>query len=284
MKDGPGSQVLDLGQIADNLVPAENGIWVSAGHQDLRFIESDDTDWARIEETSYWYAHRNRCFLALIGLFPPRGAIFEIGAGNGSVALALQGAGHSVVAIEPTVRLAVNARNRGLKNVVCSGLENAGFKRGTLSNVGMFDVIEHISADVDYLKKLRHLMPSNGRLYCAVPAWQFLWSREDEAADHVRRYSLSELQEKISNAGFALEHSTYYFAALFVPILLLRAVPSRLGLRRPRTAESSMSEHTLRPGFVSRIIQVALDLEVNWIASARRCVIGASCAVVARAI
>lgn len=284
MKDGTGSQVPDLGQIADNLVAAEDGLWVSAGHQDLKFIESDDTDWARIEETSYWYAHRTRCFLALIGLYPPKGAIFEIGAGNGSVALALQNAGHTVVAMEPTVRLARNARSRGLKNVICSGLENAGFKPGTLANVGMFDVLEHIPSDAEYLKKVRRLMPEQGRLYCAVPAWQFLWSREDEAAEHLRRYSLGELQEKISGAGFALEHSTYYFAALLAPILFLRALPSRLGLRKARTAESSMSEHTLRPGLVSRIMQGALDLEVNWIASARRCVVGASCAVVARAI
>jgi len=284
MTSGPGSSLPDLRQIADNLVASEEGFWVSSGHRDFKFVESEKTDWLRIEETSYWYSHRNRCFLALIRLFPPRGTIFEIGAGNGPVALALQNAGYSVIAIEPTVRLAVNAKKRGIHNVVCSALENAGFKPNTLSNVGMFDVLEHISSDAEYLKTLRHLMPTGGRFYCAVPAWQFLWSREDEAAEHLRRYSLKELKRKVANAGFAIEYSTYYFSALLIPILLFRALPSRLGLRKQRTPELSVNEHTLRPGFGSRVVQAALNLEINRLVSAKRCILGASCLVVARAV
>jgi SAM-dependent methyltransferase len=273
----------DLGRLAENLVMAEDGFWVSPGHQDLKFVDAETTDWVRIEETSYWYAHRNRCFTAVIRQHPPRGMMFEIGAGNGSVALAVQNAGYPVVALEPTVRLARNAKKRGLRSVVCSDLENAHFRQGTLANVGMFDVLEHIPADVEYLRMLRGMMPAGGRLYCAVPAWRFLWSLEDEAGGHVRRYSLSELRRKIGDAGFVVEHSTYYFAALIVPIFLLRALPTLLGFRKPRSPESSASEHSLKPGVIAWLAGKILGLEARWLESSRRVWLGASCLVVARA-
>jgi SAM-dependent methyltransferase len=278
----PGA-ALDLGTLAENLVMAEEGFWVSPGHQDLKFVDAETTDWVRIEDTSYWYAHRNRCFAAVIRQYPPRETLFEVGAGNGSVALAIQNAGFTVVAIEPTVRLARNAKKRGLQNVVCSDLENARFRQGALANVGMFDVLEHIPADADYLRRLRAMMPVGGRLYCAVPAWRFLWSLEDEAAGHVRRYSLGELRRKISDAGFVVEHSTYYFAALIVPIFLLRALPTLLGFRRPRSPESTASEHSLKPGIISWLASNILGFEARWLESARRVPLGASCLVVARA-
>lgn len=281
---GRSAEPPDLSRLAENLVMADEGFWVSPGHPDLKFVDAETTDWVRIEDTSYWYAHRNRCFLAVMRRYPPQDTFFEVGAGNGSVALAIQNAGYQVVALEPTVRLARNAKRRGLRSVVCSDLENAGFRQGALANVGMFDVLEHIPADTEYLRALRQMMPTGGRLYCAVPAWRFLWSLEDEAASHVRRYSLRELRQKIRGAGFAIEHSTYYFAALVVPIFLLRSLPTLLGVRKPRSAETSVSEHTLRPGIVGWLAQKVLDLEVRHIESARRILFGASCLVVARAV
>ena len=280
MASGPPA---DLSTIADNLVLGSNGIWEAAGHQDLGFAESDPTDWLRIEQTSYWYRHRNRCFVALLERFPPLGALFEIGAGNGSVSLAIQSAAFPVVAVEPTERWASNAKSRGVHTVVCAGLEDARFHEGALANVGMFDVLEHIEDDADFLRRLRKLMPAGGRFYCAVPAYNWLWSLEDTAAGHVRRYRLGELGRKVTAAGFTVEHATYYFAPLVIPILLLRAIPTWLGFRRARTAEKSASEHSLGEGIAGRLAQSALDQEIRWLASGRRCLVGSSCFVVARA-
>jgi len=273
----------DLSTIADNLVLGSDGIWEAAGHQDLGFAESDPTDWLRIEQTSYWYRHRNRCFVALLERFPPRGALFEIGAGNGSVSLAIQSAGFPVVAVEPTERWASNAKSRGVHTVVCAGLEDARFHEGALANVGMFDVLEHIDDDAGFLRQLRRLMPAGGRFYCAVPAYRWLWSLEDTAAGHVRRYRLRELGSKVTAAGFTVEHATYYFAPLVIPVLVLRAIPTRLGMRRARTAEQSASEHSLGEGIAGRLAQSALDWEIGWLAAGRRCPVGSSCFVVARA-
>jgi len=87
----------------------------------------------------------------------------------------------------------------------------------------------------------------------------------------------------VTAAGFTVEHATYYFAPLVIPILLLRAIPTWLGFRRARTAEKSASEHSLGEGIAGRLAQSALDQEIRWLASGRRCLVGSSCFVVARA-
>jgi len=270
-------------EAANNLEPLAEGLWTSSEHTDLGFLSNDETDWETIEPLSFWHRHRNRMFLEMLQRFPPSGTLFEIGAGAGSVTMALQDAGYPVVGVEPTDSLAVRARARGVKNLVRSTLENAHFRNGALHNIGMFDVLEHIPDDQEYLRNLRQLMPEGGRFYCAVPAWNFLWSNEDDAADHIRRYSLPELVAKLNNAGFELEMATYYFAILLPPILFLRSIPTRLGLRRKRTHEASHREHILKPGLVSSIVDFFLELEFTRFKSGRPIHFGASVIAVAKA-
>jgi SAM-dependent methyltransferase len=276
--------MVNLEEIADNLVQTRSGFWTAPGHEDLRFIEADPTEWHVIEEASFWYTHRNRVFLTVISKHPPQGPIFEIGAGNGTVTMALQEAGYPVVGIEPTVRFAENASRRGVRQVVCATLEDAQFTSGTLPNVGMFDVLEHIQDDLQQLRRVRKVMRRGGRIYCAVPAWKLLWSAEDAAAEHVRRYSLGELQAKLGAAGFDVEFTTYYFRSLVLPIFIMRSLPSLLGVRGPRTAASSRRDHVLKPGLVSRSLQHLLDREIQILSSGRRIAVGASYLIVAKAI
>ena len=64
-----------------------------------------------------------------------------------------------------------------------------------------------------------------------VPAYQWLWSDDDELSEHRRRYTVSGLRRVAARAGFTVEYATYMFWPLPPPIALLRALPSRLGLR-----------------------------------------------------
>jgi SAM-dependent methyltransferase len=274
----------DLREVARNLTCREPGFWVARNHEDMQFIASDKTDWLAVEQASFWYRHRNRVLLGIVNLYPPRGTLFEIGAGNGSVTMALQKAGYSVVGIEPTVRFAENARRRGVQTVVCATIEDAGFEPGSLPNAAMFDVLEHIPSDAQYLVKLRQLIRAGGRLYCSVPALQWLWSREDEEAEHVRRYTIDALARSLTAAGFRVEHSTYFFRALLGPIFIMRSIPSLVGLRPKRTPESSLREHVLPRGWVSRCVERLLDREASRIEAGKQYAVGASCVIVARAI
>jgi SAM-dependent methyltransferase len=274
----------DLSKITCGLTMSQPGFWTCGEHVDMGFLAEDSTDWVEVEEKSFWYRHRSRCIVATVQKYRPNGMLFEIGAGNGAVTLALQQAGMPVIAVEPTVKWAQAARKRGVEEVVCATMEGAKFNPGSLSNVGMFDVLEHIPDDELFLRNVRALMPVGGRFYCAVPAHQYLWSKEDDAAGHCRRYTVKSLSDKIVASGFRMEFSTYYFVSLMLPILFLRAIPSRLGIRGGRTAESSQREHCLPAGPVATMLGRALDWEFRTLTSGGRHSFGASCLVVATAV
>ena len=266
-----------------NLVNGPHGLLTSPGHQDTEFAYHDETDWPAIEDGSFWYQHRNRCFLGLIEHFHPHGAFWEIGAGNGNVSLALQATGREVIAVEPTVRSALVARQRGVRHVVCARVQEAGIAPGTLPNLGLFDVLEHIENDHAFVGELRELIAPGGLIFCAVPAWSVLWSREDDAAGHQRRYRRATLHALFTKAGFRIEYSGYFFAPLVLPILLLRTLPSALGLRVARTDRQSKKEHALPGGLAGRFLLWQLKHESSRIARGERIRLGASCLLVARA-
>ncbi|OGS39820.1 MAG: hypothetical protein A2506_13460 [Elusimicrobia bacterium RIFOXYD12_FULL_66_9] len=284
MTVGAPPEPIDLSAISGGLVRGEDGIWFSPGHHDLRFNEDAEIDWESIEQKSFWYRYRNRYFLDVLNRFPPAGTLFEIGAGNGAVTLAIQRVGWPIVAIEPTVRMAKHAKSRGVMNVACSFVDDAQFSEGSLKNVGMFDILEHIPDDARFLSRTRHLMPVGGRLYCAVPSYQSLWSHEDTEADHIRRYLLSDLCRKIEAAGFAVEHASYYFLPLLLPILICRTIPSLLKVRTHRTRSTAQQEHQVGDGLIAWIVNITLGAELRFLSSGRSLPMGASCCVVARAV
>ena len=98
---------LNLAEISD-LQRGENGIWRlgDRGKVDgVSYPDEGNRDCLGIEESSFWFSHRNRCIAATVGNFPPQGAIFDIGGGNGLVARGLVEAGFPViepVGTEPT--------------------------------------------------------------------------------------------------------------------------------------------------------------------------------------
>jgi SAM-dependent methyltransferase len=85
----------------------------------------------------------------------------------------------------------------------------------------LFDVIEHIENEQEFLESvLFHLKP-DGALAINVPALQLLFSKYDRAAGHLRRYSLKRLGDVCRKAGLCEVVATYWGAPL-LPLLLVR--------------------------------------------------------------
>ena len=201
------------------------------------------------EEKSIWFQHRNKCILELVKAYPPAGTIFDIGGGNGFVSRSLLNAGLDVALVEPGRAGVRNAIERGVPIVICSTLEDAGFKDNVLPSVGLFDTLEHIKDDVAFLKTIRKLLLPGGRLYLTTPAHQMLWSADDVFAGHYRRYSTASLSATLREAGFSVLFSTYIFSFLPVPIFLVRTVSSKLGLRSSdRIDKVDQERHHVFPG------------------------------------
>ena len=273
--------MIDLRDIASNLEPGPDGLWSPPRRSRVDYPDEGNAFCFQVEDASFWFRHRNACILEAVARFPPAGAVFDIGGGNGFVARALAAAGYPAVVVEPGPTGASNARARGLSPVVCSTLDDAGFRAGSLPAAGLFDVLEHIEDDRGFLRRVWGLLQPGGRLYLTVPAYAWLWSAEDDLGGHHRRYTRRSLAEVAVEAGFDVDFSTYFFWPLPLPILLVRAIPSRLGHRPPADLDAIRRELKPPTGPAVRAIAALLDLERRWLARGGRVPMGGSCLLVA---
>ncbi len=234
------------------------------------------------EQRSFWFSHRNKIILAAVTRYPPDGTILDVGAGNGFVSQALQQHGWETIAIEPGSSGADHARARGVRNVICATLDQSGVAGGSAGAIGVFDVVEHTSDDVGFLRSLRPYLQPLGRLYVTVPAYQALWSGEDLHAGHFRRYSRSAIVEVCRSAGLEVEFSSYFFSLLPPAIFVVRVLPEKLRLVQPRDEPSSVRQHELGGSRLRTMAERFFLPEVMMVARGRSIPFGASCIVVAR--
>jgi hypothetical protein len=273
----------DLQEFAPNLTLGPEGWWVSATVSDVSYPEEGNALCFMVEESSFWFVHRNQCILEVMKLFPPEGTLFDVGGGNGCVARAIQEFGLEVVLVEPGLDGVRNAVRRGIRQVVRSTLEESGILPESLPAVSLFDVAEHIRDDCDFLTRTGRLMIPGGRVYITVPAYQWLWSDEDILAGHFRRYTLRRLRSVLEKAGFAIDFSSYIFSFLPLPILLRRVLPYRLHLGSKEASEQGVrSDHEISHPTARKILQALTRWELARLVKQQPLAFGGSCLAVAR--
>jgi glycosyltransferase involved in cell wall biosynthesis len=72
------------------------------------------------------------------------------------------------------------------------------------------NVLEHVEDDVGALRHLHDLLAPNGRVVLIVPALHSLYGEIDRAIGHHRRYERAEIEERLSAAGFIIEHTSAF--------------------------------------------------------------------------
>jgi SAM-dependent methyltransferase len=85
----------------------------------------------------------------------------------------------------------------------------------------LFDVLEHIDAEGEFLQAVKAHLSDSGVLLVNVPAHSFFYSDYDRAAGHIRRYSANELAKVALANGFKIRAITYWGLPL-APLLLAR--------------------------------------------------------------
>jgi SAM-dependent methyltransferase len=269
-------------EFASNLEAGEDGIWRSRTRSAISYPEAGNDLYFQLEDGSFWFQHRNRCLTEVLRHYPPGGVFFDIGGGNGCVALAIQRSGWPVVLVEPGPFGARNAKSRGIDHVVCSTLEDAGFRAGCMAAAGAFDVVEHIDDDLGFVRSVGTSLRPGGRFYVAVPALQSLWSQEDADVGHYRRYTTSSLRRLLESAGFEVEYLTYFFGCLPLPILVQRVLPYRLGIHIS-TSQAQQQKRSIHAGGVLQpILERLLARELGSFCSRRTIRLGSSCLAVAK--
>ena len=129
---------------------------------------------------------------------------------------------------------------------------------GCLAGVGAFDVLEHVTNRQDFLQEILRVLVPGGHFIVTVPALQPLWSHADVEAGHYLRYSRRTLRKELGMYGFEVLSLGYFFALTVPPLLLIRALPYRLGLR---VSDSNNSALRASGGILGKL---AGRIEIAW--------------------
>jgi SAM-dependent methyltransferase len=259
-----------------------DGIWRASGSRPVAYPDDGSERSFLVEDSSFWFQHRNDCIAAVARRFPPNGLVLDVGGGNGCVTRRLIQEGFPTALLEPSPVGARNAKiHRRLPLVVSATLEDARLEPGSLGAVGMFDVLEHVEDDRGFLDRVSRLLRPGGFLYLTVPAWDWLWSWNDVDAQHCRRYRLGPLSSLVEER-FDVLYATHFFTVLVGPLLLLRSLPFRLGLARRGSMIRTETEHGGLSGKATPWIRTLFSWELDRIRAGRSIPLGTSLLMVAQ--
>ena len=184
---------------------------------------------AKLEEGNFWFKARNRLITwALRRHFPAVETFFEIGCGTGFVlsAIAETYPGLTLFGSEIySTGLEVAAKRVRKSTFFQMDARNIPFEE-EFDVIGAFDVLEHIHEDEKVLSRMYRAVRAGGGVILTVPQHPFLWSRQDEHACHVRRYTSAELRSKLERAGFTVTQISS-FVSLLLPLLAVARLRNR---------------------------------------------------------
>jgi SAM-dependent methyltransferase len=276
--------VIDIQKLTTRLKDTGDGLWMAYDQREVSYPRDGNESCLSIEDNSFWFDHRNNVITSLVKAFFPGGAVFDVGGGNGYVAIALQHAGIETVLVEPGAQGSRNAKARGLNVVIQSTLEDCEFRDQTIPAFGLFDVLEHVGNDLEFLQRLYGQLLPKGFLYVTVPAYNFLWSIDDDYAQHYRRYTVRTLTKRLESAGFTVRYCSYFFCVLMPAVFVLRSIPSRFRFRHSFDLSSIKEEHAKPAGIAGFVLEHTLAYELRRIEKRRYLPTGSSCVAVAQKV
>src|SRR5437868_7301839 len=196
-----------------------------------RTVESSLYDeYVSIEDTHWWFRGRREIIATLLRPHmrsPAR--IIDIGSGGGAVAQALLEFG-SVTACDIDVRCAASVARRAGMSFAYGTAEAVRFADGSFDLVTAFDVLEHLDDDVKALREMARVARPAGMIAVTVPAYGWMWGRQDEISHHRRRSSRQSLRQAITDAGLTPRRLTAVNTILFPGIAPVRKT-RRIALR-----------------------------------------------------
>jgi SAM-dependent methyltransferase len=180
--------------------------------------------------------------LNLLDAYVPRreGNVLDIGCGAGNMIHHLARYGR-VQGVEVDARPVAMARARGYDVRQGDATRGIPFDDASFDLVTALDVIEHVDDDAAILREAYRVARPHGILAISTPAFQSLWSYNDDINGHKRRYAPHELRARVERAGFRVRRLTFGFFLVFplsAPLILLR---NRLG------AKKQLRSHHLSP-------------------------------------
>jgi SAM-dependent methyltransferase len=243
---------------------------------------------AAIEDRHFWFVNRARVIEQLVREItrhlPNSPALLEVGCGNGTLLCAIARAC-------PRVRvMGMDLFSEGLARA--QHVSGCPLVRGDiflppfaqrLDLIGMFDVLEHLENDIEALTSVRTMLSRGGSLLLTVPAHPALWSYFDEYSCHKRRYTITELTQKLAATGYEVTYATEYMCSLLPLLWISRNLARALTFRKRDSAADLAGTDLKVVPVLNEIIGWSIAWEARFITRRRRLPFGASIIAVAKA-
>ncbi len=168
------------------------------------------------EDEHWWFATRTWAIEKFLEGLPQKNNldVLDVGCGAGNMIHHLARYGR-VRGIEVDARPVNIAQQRGYDVRLGDATKEIPFPDASFDLVTALDVIEHVDADENILREAFRVLRPNGHLLLTTPAFQWLWSRNDELNAHKRRYTAREIREIMERVGFGVERLSYNFFLVF---------------------------------------------------------------------
>ena len=196
-----------------------------------------------MEDVHWWFVGRRSILLSILNRYLGVGAtngrqILDVGCGTGTMLTHLARFGDAR-GVDMDLEAVGYCHDRGLQQVTQSGADSLPFEKDRFDVVTALDVVEHIDDDLGALREIKRVLKPGGLLLLTVPAYRFLWGRQDDINLHKRRYVARELRSRLQAVGFEVERLTYMNAILFPAIAAIRLL--RRILPEPPKLESDFA-------------------------------------------
>ncbi|MEQ9672700.1 class I SAM-dependent methyltransferase [Coleofasciculus sp. G2-EDA-02] len=170
-----------------------------------------------LQDKHWWFVARRLIIEQVIQTLklPESAEIFEVGCGTGGNLEMLARYGEVYgMELDETARLFASDLKLGEIQPGCLP-DDIPFPDKTFDLIVLLDVLEHLEDDTGSLQALSKKLKPSGWLLITVPAYPWLWTRQDELLHHKRRYLRRNLQQVVRCAGYCLHFSSYFNFFLF---------------------------------------------------------------------
>jgi SAM-dependent methyltransferase len=221
-------------------------------------------EYAQIEAVHWWFEGRRAIFAALLERLhvTKDSLLVDLGCGTGANLRFLAQYGR-VVGLDWGAAAARYARNRTHVPVLRGDVRALPFRSRSVDLVTAFDLIEHIDDDAGCVAEIARVLRPGGYALVTVPAFPWMWGRQDVINHHKRRYRAREFAALFTQAGLQIRRFTYLNTILFPVVaavrLVRRVIPEKNG---ELVSDFSMT----KPGRVNDFLAKLFSLEAPLIA------------------
>ncbi|MBN2610992.1 MAG: class I SAM-dependent methyltransferase [Bacteroidales bacterium] len=218
----------------------------------------------QLHKKGWWFGEaRNRMVMSLLRRHDKQlesHLILDIGSSEGAFLDYLNKRQLSFYGIDIDEDAIKFCASRGLGDKIKYGnIKDIPFPPESFNIATALDIVEHVDDDGKAMDEIHRILVKGGIALVIVPAHKWLWSQNDVAYHHQRRYSRKEFQALATKYGFTIRQWSYFNFFLF-PLFVCATLYSKLFPRRVKT--STVLKPLPKP--VNWVLRQILNVE-TWI-------------------